>query len=677
MHTHKKLSIGVNRRLMPLRFAYLPDKTVEIVTTEASTSSAPSRRRLARRNAILRSTSIEPEIKDKFRKSIVVYESFVQSIKDGQKEQTDLIRGDFQQCFSELQMSMAKNLDLQQEMRDMQLFVLNMQQQALDRLAVIQGRIQALLTQTYELHEYPIPRLFIVLPKDVSSRNPSSILNKQFQLYFLCECGEHTKVLNDDNTKIPHHIHLAKHEGYDLQRPKEFFQKYGRYMLTLLEMIKYGVMIAGFAVPGLATVSTPGAINMFKNSLDTISQSAVDQSIKFLQEFSNEDPDKQDSAKDHEADSMAGLEALEGADLRHLEAFIKNKDQHRVLGNLYRIVTQEGHVKWICLDHYRLAYKEKDQQDFAAAVELNGGRYDPRLGLVAVKLGSKILAKGFFEALVRARHVDELDITLDWECTRSDLEALESSLSNMSVSILRLDLGRFRTNLGSKLLPTSTGQQVLSRIISLSSMKMVHIILPIALAELPKLSPTRLSHPPKLSCEVALGLRGWRELERIAKELKTNSTLIALSLRSNYIVDSGALELFEALKINSTLITLDLSHNSIGDRRAAVLTEQFDFFGYLDCSIGRNGAVALSEALKINSTLTTLNLDFNSIGDNGAVALSEALKTNSALTALYMQNNLIGDCGAVALSEALKTNLTLTTLDLSDNPIRKDGAMAK
>ncbi|KAG0250646.1 hypothetical protein BGZ95_007134, partial [Linnemannia exigua] len=40
-----------------------------------------------------------------------------------------------------------------------------MQQRALDQLSVLHSRVQAVLTQTYELHEYPIPRLFIVLPQ--------------------------------------------------------------------------------------------------------------------------------------------------------------------------------------------------------------------------------------------------------------------------------------------------------------------------------------------------------------------------------------------------------------------------------------------------------------------------------------------------------------------------------
>ncbi|KAF8928468.1 hypothetical protein BGZ58_009626 [Dissophora ornata] len=274
--------------LMPLLFAYRPRMIVEIAKAEPSVSlsgvsqgssfmspshprasqdpSTISPRHLTRQNTILQSASVSSVEKDKLQQSVALYEDFVKSIKNGQREQAGLIRGDFQKCFSALQASMAKNHDLQREMSEMKQLTLQMQQQALDRLAVIQGRIQALLTQTYELHEYPIPRLLIILPSETSTWNSASIINNQFRLYFLCKCGEHTQVLSGDNAKIPHHIHLAKHEGYDLQRPKEFFQKYGRYMLTLLEMIKYGVTIAGFTVPALAAVSASGAIDKFKSS---------------------------------------------------------------------------------------------------------------------------------------------------------------------------------------------------------------------------------------------------------------------------------------------------------------------------------------------------------------------------------------------------------------------------
>ncbi|OAQ23034.1 hypothetical protein K457DRAFT_1911315 [Linnemannia elongata AG-77] len=691
--------------LMPLRFAYRPNMIIEIAGTEPSMSSsevlpesshmpsssprtgqhfsAMSHRQLTRQNtAVLQSTSATFAEKSKFQQSAALFEDFIKAIQNGQKEHADVIRGDFQKGYSSLQAALDRNHNLQQQLNNMQQLMLQMQQQALDRLAVIQGRIQALLTQTYELHEYPIPRLFIILPKDTSTFDSASLFNKQFQLYFLCECGEHTRVLNGNNTSIPHHIHIAKHEGYDLRRPTEVFQRYGRYMLTLLEMIKHGSTIAGYFVPALSAVNVSGAIDMVKSSQDTISPTAVNQSIEYLQSLTSKDSEEQDPAKDTTTDSFTGREALEGADLRHLEAFLKSKDQHRALGNLYRTITQDGHVKWVCINHYRLGYKERDQEAFATAVELNGGHYDPHLGRVTVSLGSKIQAAGFFDALAKAKRVDELIVIFNWEGIMSDLETFGDILKSANISILRLDLRRFRASFSSKLLPTSTRQQVLARLINLPSMKIIHIVLPISLFKLASLKPTGLSPPPRLSFGMALGPGDRMEIGKIVEKLKTNSTLTTLDLFNNSIGDSGAVVLSKALKTNSTLTTLDLSGNSIGDKGAVALSEALktnSTMTTLDLSgnsIGDKGAVALFEALKTNSTLITLDLWSNSIGDNGAVALFEALKTNSTMTTLDLSGNSIRENGVLALSEALKTNSALTTLDLSGNSIGDNGAVA-
>ncbi|KAG0271686.1 hypothetical protein BGZ95_000468 [Linnemannia exigua] len=570
---------------------------------------------------------------------------------------------------------------------------LEMQQQALDRLAVIQGRIQVLLAQTFELHEHPIPRLFIVLPKDTSERNPASLLANQFQLYFLCECGEHTKVLNGDNTNTPHHIHIAKHEGYDLKRPTEFFQKYGRYMLTLLEMIKHGSIIAGYIIPALTSVNVSRATDIPTHSQHTTTTSAINRSIEYLYTLSN----KQDTAKENSANSFTRKEMLEGTDLSHLKVFIKSKDRDRALGDLYRIIDEKGLVKWVCINHYRQAYKTQEQQTFVAAVELNGGHYNPHLDKVTVSLGSKSQLAGFFEALAKARCVDELDVTFDWEGTTSDLEAFGNALENAAVSIVRLDLRRFRASFASQLQSPYTLQEALARCINLPHMKLIHIVLPMDLVELSNLQPKRVFFQPKLSFEVVSGLDevevGKSRLQRLAEILQTNSALITLSLCQNSIKQNGAVALSEALKTNSTLTTLILTRNSIGDKGAMALSEALKTNSTLTTlylssdSIGVNGAAALSEALKINSTLTTLNLYDNSIEENGALALSEALKTNSTLTTLdlsfnstltdwTLSSNSIGDNGAVALSEALKTNSTLTTLNLNNNSIGDKGALA-
>ncbi|KAG0198459.1 hypothetical protein BGX31_004584, partial [Mortierella sp. GBA43] len=160
-----------------------------------------------------------------------------------------------------------KNMELSTNMTKIQEEMKQMQIQALSQLALLQSRVRALVTQTYELHEYPIPRLFVVLPQDTSSWNPANLLSNKFRLYFLCECGEHTKSIN---SKIPHHIHIAKHEGYEISRPTEFFKQYGHYVLTILKMLKFGISVAGVAIPAVSYLVRTDALDQATKSLKAL-----------------------------------------------------------------------------------------------------------------------------------------------------------------------------------------------------------------------------------------------------------------------------------------------------------------------------------------------------------------------------------------------------------------------
>ncbi|KAF9287123.1 hypothetical protein BGZ68_002226 [Mortierella alpina] len=329
-------------------------------------------------------------------------------------------------------------LDQQEEMKQLTLAhheeIKQLQIQALGQLAVLQDRVKAVLTQRYELHEYPIPRLFIVLPQEPSRRDTLDPFANKFRLYFLCECGGHTKSTNSQS-KIPHHIHIAMHEGYEIKRPSEFFQQYGAYVLTILKMLKFGITVAGVAIPALP----------FLISADSMGQVAT--SVKHWQENIELGVDRAidhiDNALTHDDGAvvqMENKEALEGADLRKLDTFLKTQDGDKVLGNLYRTVTDEGHVKWVCIDHYRENYLESTAKDFQRTLDTVGGSFDKSLGRVEVALRSRVFAEQFFSALGKARSVYELDIVFDWACGTSDLEQLEVALKKSRVAVLRLGI---------------------------------------------------------------------------------------------------------------------------------------------------------------------------------------------------------------------------------------------
>ncbi|KAG0272138.1 hypothetical protein BGZ96_005453, partial [Linnemannia gamsii] len=357
---------------------------------------------------------------------------------------------------------------LQKQVLDNQKEMKQLQKRALDQLAVLQSRVQAVLTQTYELHEYPIPRLFVVLPQDPSGWDAVNPFSNKFRLYFLCECGEHTKSISS-KTAISHDIHFAKHEGYEIARPTEFFHQYGPYVLTILKMLKFGVSVAGVVVPPISHLVKSDLIDQATTGLGILKdfEPRMDHVINWMDKISVDESE----AVDEFAEQMEKKEALEGADLRKLDTFLKDKDGNKVLGNLYRTVTDEGHVKWVCIDHYRVNYQETSAKEFVCVLYSVGGSFSENVGTVKARLQSRVLAEQFFSALGKARSVYELDIVLDWACTTSDLEALEDALKKSRVSILRLDLHRFRTAVTNRLLPTSTQYDVIFRIRDLPNMK--------------------------------------------------------------------------------------------------------------------------------------------------------------------------------------------------------------
>ncbi|KAK3825568.1 MAG: hypothetical protein J3Q66DRAFT_396526 [Benniella sp.] len=207
-----------------------------------------------------------------------------------------------------------------------------------------------------------------------------------------------------ENSKNRHEIHLAKHEGYELDRPTEFFEKYGSYILTLMYMVKHGIMAAGVVVP-------PFVGTKLLEGLDA------------AETYLSQPPWQGDRT----------LKVLEGADLRRLESYLKVKDEGRVLGNLYRIVTSVGHVKWMCIEHFRENYRESAQHRLREIVDSNSGVFMEDLCKIKLTLKSNTVAKPFYEALVDARGIQALDITLEWDVTMADLKKFAAAVSKAMV----------------------------------------------------------------------------------------------------------------------------------------------------------------------------------------------------------------------------------------------------
>ncbi|KAG0296563.1 hypothetical protein BGZ96_009142 [Linnemannia gamsii] len=410
-------------------------------------------------------TQLQQQLDRSTNQQSVHHQQLLQQLIDMMAQQNELVR---QQNIMLQEQAASKEreeriLQEQAESKIREEQMLKMQQETIDRLTINQQRVEAILVQNYELHEYPIPRLFVVLPDSFSDWDPRNVLMERFRLYFLCECSDDcglrpNQCTSSDQLRITaadahtpisvkNSIHLAKHDGYELSRPTEFFDQYGPYVLGMLRILQHCLAVAAVAAPVAAL-----ADNGLKDIMDgvkSISENtieAVNMSINILENKLG-DSDVADglaiTACNGQEDNIMfeNIAALEGADLRRLDTFLRNNDRDKILGNLYRITNEQGHVKWVCFEHYKETYRRTALSSFVQSVEASGGIYDPHLGQVTISLKSSTTSKNFFRLLAsQAPAVQILDVTLDWNFGSTDLATLADMVAKSNVKVVKLDL---------------------------------------------------------------------------------------------------------------------------------------------------------------------------------------------------------------------------------------------
>ncbi|CAF1479753.1 unnamed protein product, partial [Didymodactylos carnosus] len=287
--------------------------------------------------------------------------------------------------------------------------------QTYENTVVIIRKIEQLLTQTYELAEYNIPRLFIVLPDQRFKFKPinslSELVQIQYRLYFLCECST-----NEGD------LHLAFHNGYVIRQPTEFFSLYAPYLRTMIRVVKGAIMVAGFALPQISgltnTIQVPDILKG-KTAFEFITQGLdqIDQTLNSIKDTTSAELMKGFTS------SSSSLYCLEGAELRQLEYYLEISDKQRSYGNLYRVTTSDqGHVRWVCIQHYKKNYFDKQIEKFVTEIESIGGSYDQKTSLVSfrdmdlsskmVKRVCEMLSSGFniYRLVVPCNKISERDL---------------------------------------------------------------------------------------------------------------------------------------------------------------------------------------------------------------------------------------------------------------------------
>lgn len=265
-------------------------------------------------------------------------------------------------------------------------------------------RLKQLMTQLYEIHEYTTPRYFFILPVEQYSgtllENIQDFFLLHFKLYFLCECSDKASEL-----------HIAPHRGYSIRRPKDFIRQYESYLRTTFIITRGILATAGVCIPDVRDFSTHFS-HAIVPQIQKFDEKYIKNSLNLVATLLN---------TNKSGLAMADLQnaRMQDVQFRELESYLETTDNKHSLGNLYRVVTHDGHVRWVCHEHYDSISFNRKMTEFIELIKSFGMFYDQERKAVFIRdiqLTTKIL-DAFRDILTKGFNI--LSLTIE-QCSMND-----------------------------------------------------------------------------------------------------------------------------------------------------------------------------------------------------------------------------------------------------------------
>ncbi|KAI9232403.1 MAG: hypothetical protein BYD32DRAFT_491267 [Podila humilis] len=265
--------------------------------------------------------------------------------------------------------------------------------------------------------------LFLTLPSDLNSWNGLDPSTHQFRLHFLCDNNNRDTIPEN----LPQHVHLSNHPGYSLRQPEEFFQKYGDYILRMLQMIKHGYTDNDYDIPPLDTLKILWDCdsNIIGSCLTMDIESLVDRAISYFQELSLP-----------KWKEKLGLTHDQSAAIK---TYLDVQDGNSAESNLYRCISERRSIYWKCEAHAHQSLSSQSLEHLREFVHFHGGHVNMQQARIRVELGSIDESDQFRTLLCNVKHTFDVSIKLCWEATRPVVRKLCLDIANSGTVFLELD----------------------------------------------------------------------------------------------------------------------------------------------------------------------------------------------------------------------------------------------
>jgi len=204
---------------------------------------------------------------------------------------------------------------------------------------------------------------------------------------------------------------MTNHPGYDIKRPKEFFDKYGSHVLMMMYMVKYGASSSGFVVPPLlqSCIGTEIEQGQERTSFakETIGH-LVDDTIAYLEDMTH--PFDNDT-------NVASQWSIRPTELAELKSYLEIGEDKHFPGGLHQLTTHEGHYSWVSGAHH----PKQVLRHLKNVVNNIDGSNTEEKEKIDIKIAPDKVSKQLYDAISKVCWIDITNSTLTVDCGRFSL----------------------------------------------------------------------------------------------------------------------------------------------------------------------------------------------------------------------------------------------------------------
>ncbi|KAF9360579.1 hypothetical protein BGX26_008722 [Mortierella sp. AD094] len=298
---------------------------------------------------------------------------------------------------------------------------------------VVAHRGKEILTQRYDWLESPCPKMFIMLPGDNELASVDDLTWQDFDLYFLCDCGDlpargpiiDSACINSDpsgNTcRCLPHVDM-KDPGYPLFKEALAF---GPYIMAILEMLEYGATIDG--VVKMTPLKDLKERRRVMYSMVFLMKQGIETSHQLLAKgYTSLD----------EIKPIAPLKETELADLYRSRISVR-----RPFFGSFAFRTLDGDLRWLCKAHYDSHSPEMVKTvvpQFSNNPDSRQCTLHESLGSLVVTLKTRERGRDFFCMVEEMVTTPVISFFLDWDLTDTDELELEVWIPRLSAACVKI-----------------------------------------------------------------------------------------------------------------------------------------------------------------------------------------------------------------------------------------------